>query len=105
MDAGSGVDIVSNSEQTARDAVDRLDHGWSLCVLRMILGQSHSETEVTREHHTPRHSDPTPCWRIADLASQRELGLRPQRRARLGPVGLGHPIADWSAVTSPPPIS
>jgi hypothetical protein len=27
MDAGSGVYIVSNSEQTARDAVDRLEHG------------------------------------------------------------------------------
>lgn len=51
------------------------------------------------EHHNPRHFDPIPCWRVAYLASQRELGLRPQRRARLGPFGRGRSVADWSNLT------
>jgi len=33
------------------------------------------------------------------LALQRELGLRSQRRAKLGPLGLGRSVADWSDLT------
>ena len=54
---------------------------------------------MTYGHHTPRHPDPTPCRGIAYLASQRELGLLPQQRARLGPLGLGHSVTDWSDLT------
>ena len=69
----------------------------------IVLGLNHSETEVKYEYHTTRHPDPAPCGRVAYLASQRELGLWPQRRARLGPVGLAHSSADWSAVRSSEP--
>ena len=54
---------------------------------------------MTYEHHTPRHPNPIPCWRVAYLALQRELGLLPQQRARLGPLGLGHSVADWADLT------
>ena len=54
---------------------------------------------MTYEHHTPRHPEPIPYWRVADLALQRELGLRPQRRAKFGPLGLGRTVADWSDLT------
>lgn len=60
--------------------------------------------EVIYEHHTPRHPDPVPYWRAADLVLQHELGVWPQRRAKLGRLGLGHSVADWSDLTRIVPI-
>ena len=62
-----------------------------------------SAKEVPYEHHTPRYSDPTPCRRATDMASQRELGLRAQRWTELGRLGLGRFVADRSTVSSAEP--
>ena len=66
-------------------------------------GRKPFSTEVTYEHHTPRYSDPTPCWRATDLASQRELGLRAQRWTGLGRLGPGRFVADRSTLSSAEP--
>jgi hypothetical protein len=65
----------------------------------IVLGQKHSKTEVIYGHHTPHHPNPIPYWRVAYLALQRELGLRPQRGAKFGPLGLGRSVGDWTDLT------
>ena len=63
------------------------------------LKQYHPKTEVIYEHHSSRHSDSISCWRVAYLALQRELGLRSERRVKLGSVGLGRSVANRSDLT------
>ena len=55
---------------------------------------------VTYDHHTPRHPDPIPCRRVAYLALQHELGLRPQWRGKRAPLGLSRSVADWPGLAA-----
>jgi len=44
----------------------------------------------------PHYPHSIPRWRVAYLALQCKLGLRPQRRTQLGTLGHSHSVADWS---------
>ena len=97
LDIGSRVHSARNYEQTKRNVSVRF-RAWS-AVESIGVQQQHSYTEVIYEHHTPHHPDSIPCWRVAYLVLQRELGLRSQRRVKLGPLSLGRSVADWSDLT------
>jgi hypothetical protein len=94
--------VGPQGEQLLYELEIRVVYSIIAVVVCLALSQKYFDTEVKHEHDTPRHPDPTPCRRVAYLASQRELGLRPQRRPEPGRLGRGHSFADRSAVRSEP---
>jgi len=58
--------------------------------------QKEKRNEYTRDHRV----GVVACWRPTHLAAQRELGVRPQRRARFGPSDPDYPGPDRSALTA-----
>ena len=62
--------------------------------------ESNRETKETRdEYDSDRHTGVNARGRIANMAAQREVGVRPQRRGRLNPAHTPHPGPDRTAVT------
>jgi hypothetical protein len=60
----------------------------------------YEQKEKQDEYHSDRHFGVNARGRIADLAAQREVGVRPKRRGRLDSLGSSHPGPDGSALTS-----